>query len=376
MKIVRFLDRTQPPNLTAVGIHAKYLNLELKKIKYTILNITTHTKHLINAKDSDNIIHYFPYTLQLLGNRIIFNKIREMGTLIRNFEPKLIHSHSHLFYTTLIGSYFSKKFKLPHIITIHGMIQPMSDFGMIFQKIYSFFTLKYIYRSAYFLVYTNLMQKQLMRYGIPSKNIFVINNAVISDDTKIPQVKAKRPLKIAFIGRFTKGKGIPELLDIITNLNKLNIELILAGDGPLRSQLLAFCNKSKIKYSYYGTLKHQKVLDLLREVHILLQPSKQEGVSRIILEAISQNCIVLSNTNDGLKKFIEIGAIRTSNLSLTNGIKEICMNYDKFYSQIDWEFCYKLLIEHYSWKNYAKKMDDIYRILVKKSSKQLEIVRS
>jgi len=56
---------------------------------------------------------------------------------------------------------------------------------------------------------------------------------------------------------------------------------------------------------FHGALPHEKVLDFLDEMDIYIQPSKQEGLPRSMIEAMSRGCLCLGSKTAGIPELIE-----------------------------------------------------------------------
>ncbi|WLR49050.1 glycosyltransferase [Halobacillus litoralis] len=99
--------------------------------------------------------------------------------------------------------------------------------------------------------------------------------------------------------------------DVIRALAKLksdgfNIEYQLVGGGDptyLKKVAEDFGVFENIKF--LGSLKHEKVFEWLDDIDIYIHPSKQEGLSRAIIEAMSRGCPVIGADAGGIHELID-----------------------------------------------------------------------
>ncbi len=138
-----------------------------------------------------------------------------------------------------------------------------------------------------------------------------------------------------------KWKGQKDIIKAIYQLkkqgiNKYEYELIGSGEGKYLRKLIDKYNlKDCVKIK--GALKHEDVMNWLDDIDIYVQPSYQEGLCRIIVEAMSRGCaIVCSNTGgnyelidkkyiyhkkrikDVIQKILSIGEENVEEISIRN----------------------------------------------------------
>jgi len=78
-------------------------------------------------------------------------------------------------------------------------------------------------------------------------------------------------------------------------------------------------NKSYVDYAralgiaehvhFDGVLTHDKVLAWLDEIDLYLQPSRQEGLPRALIEAMSRGCPAIGSTAGGIPELLEPGCL-------------------------------------------------------------------
>ena len=66
-------------------------------------------------------------------------------------------------------------------------------------------------------------------------------------------------------------------------------------------------NSALSRVSYFASLPHREVLQLMQSSDVLLFPSLFDGFGLVMLEAMSQGCVVIATPNCGAPDFIEDG---------------------------------------------------------------------
>lgn len=169
------------------------------------------------------------------------------------------------------------------------------------------------------------------REGIPRSKLCLIPNGVVVQDISTPHVgespiprdsrlhsqnSAHRMMPstgispndrvLLFVGRFERQKGVDVLMEraeeILTRLPEHR--LVLLGDGPLRSNWLAFRERSKVGSRIDVPGQRDDVLDWMRCSELLLLPARYEGMPNVVLEAMSVGLPVAVTRVEGIESVL------------------------------------------------------------------------
>lgn len=147
-------------------------------------------------------------------------------------------------------------------------------------------------------------QDAFANYPLAYKKLLsVINNCVEPIDTSLSRMRCRDVFAIAnddviltCVGRLHDQKNHELLIDSLQYIK--NASLYLAGDGPLREQLEAQVIRLNLKdrVIFLGDLDRDEVKKLLCASDIFVIPSRYEGLSNSLIEAMSYGLpIVFSN---------------------------------------------------------------------------------
>lgn len=119
------------------------------------------------------------------------------------------------------------------------------------------------------------------------KNIIRIPNSLpsIKHEDNESVLTNRKKLFILFIGELSLRKGADILIELIQNTPD-DMHFSIAGDGPLQSSLIQQCKK-KNNWTYHGFTKGKKLQEIYLKNDILFAPSRAEGLSLVMLEALS-----------------------------------------------------------------------------------------
>ena len=114
-----------------------------------------------------------------------------------------------------------------------------------------------------------------------------------------------------FLG-LQKQKGLDILLEawtLMDDTRKLGHQLVIAGDGPLRTEVLKTIQSGTTDLHYVGLVEDEEKSWLLRDASALVLPSRFEGLPAVLLEAAWEGLPVAMSDVNGLGKFTAMGAL-------------------------------------------------------------------
>ena len=131
-------------------------------------------------------------------------------------------------------------------------------------------------------------------------------------DKFTPNPLVKREPIVLFVGRLIEKKGCEYLIQAIAQVQKTipNIELVVIGDGILRSSLENLANNLLSNYRFLGVKPQETVQEWMNKAFLLGAPSvttatgESEGLPIVILEAQAMGLPVISSIHAGIPEAI------------------------------------------------------------------------
>jgi glycosyltransferase involved in cell wall biosynthesis len=159
------------------------------------------------------------------------------------------------------------------------------------------------------------------------------NVELIPNYTKIPDLSSHkiidinpRELRVIFVGELLLRKGVDILMHVIKNSPR-NYKFDIAGEGPMRQEVVDLAKKYS-NCKYHGYLNYAELLSLLNQNDVLFAPSRAEGFSTVVLEAMSVGLKIVDSPNVFLNLPKNIEYVPT--LSAANSYIEM---FDKIYEE-------------------------------------------
>lgn len=144
------------------------------------------------------------------------------------------------------------------------------------------------------------MQNSTLLKEYHPKNITVIDQTSLQEDNLLAlPIEKKDHLTYGYLGRFSKEKGIIELLKVFNTLEK---KLIIAGSGPLRNEMNPLLSKN---ITLLNTISPERISDYFKKIDVLIIPSYEEAGPLVGIEALAAGKIILSTKVGAMEDRLE-----------------------------------------------------------------------
>jgi glycosyltransferase involved in cell wall biosynthesis len=214
------------------------------------------------------------------------------------------------FYRTNFIEYVDDYFPLPSFI--NSIIKII--FKRIFIYIYSSYDATLVssritYEKVVDMTFGNVKYANLLGFDIDGfdtefrkANFFAAVDQTLDLNTKI---------KLVFLGRLTPDKGWNFTIDALSCLGQMvdlkEVVIIIAGDGPMRDEILTRLGKLGYAVHFLGRIAPDQVPGLLANCDIHVTTSEKETRGLTVLEAFAAGIPVLAPRKGGVMENIQDG---------------------------------------------------------------------
>jgi len=226
---------------------------------------------------------------------------------LKAFDPALVHAHFGK--SGAIALPIAEDLSVPLVVTFHGGdATKITHRGPAFWKVYNRRKVKLFQKSHTIIAVSEFIRGRLLDQGAPADKVVVHHNGV---DPDFFQTSAKTK-KLLFVGRFVAKKGIDTLVQAMIKARSSlsDWDIVLIGDGPLRSQVETMLAEARAEVTLVGWAEPSVVRRHMAESLIVVVPSRtaesgdSEGLPMVVMEAMMSSAAVIGSRHAGIPEAV------------------------------------------------------------------------
>ena len=277
------------------------------------IGVNVERNHVLSAMPEDSINFIFVKSIaspvKLVKNYLETTKF--ISNAVKNSDIVIARLPSE---NGLQAIKYAKKYNKKYIVEVVGCVwDGLWNYGNLSAKMYAPIAYirmrKAINTSINILYVTNEFLQNRYPYNDDAMIVSASNVNINSKGNAIT-ISLNKVLTIGLIGNFkTNYKGIDIALEALGALkkDKVNFVFKVLGNGNEQAYYsLIKKNNLEGDVVFCSSLPSgQPVLDWLDNIDIYIQPSRQEGLPRALIEAMSRGCICIGSTAGGIPELLE-----------------------------------------------------------------------
>ena len=246
-------------------------------------------------------------------NKNIFKIVKTIEKYCKDEKIDIIIVHHGGMTCNIIYLLLKRKLKnIKFVRYLHGCFDKYS-FGNNGNFIKRFLVRKIMKKALYksdLIIYISEAVKRSFETSLKLKNTnnIVIYNGIPNEFLNIPlQKPINNEIKIAYVGRLAKLKGVDLLIDAFYNLRKkgMNVKLNIIGDGEEGKNLKERVKELQLENSIIFMGRKKDVIPILDETDIFVYPSIcEEGFGISVIEAMARGSIPITFKRGGIPEII------------------------------------------------------------------------
>ena len=228
--------------------------------------------------------------------------------LIDEFSPQVLHATSVHFQGSIAAALVARSRRLPLVTT--GHVASVSQLPLLTRAAataYEQTVGRVILRSSTRVIaVSEAVSVHLRHLGAPAGRTRVVGNGV-DHGRFTPGARDPERRQVVFVGRLIQNKGPADALAAFAALSHSGAQLTFIGDGPMRVEL----EREVARLGLGGAVRFTGHLDdvspILGSADVLIRPSRTEGQSLAILEAMAAGVCVLATDIPANRELVDDG---------------------------------------------------------------------
>lgn len=164
-----------------------------------------------------------------------------------------------------------------------------------------------INRADRLFVLGDVWKDKLISFGVDEDKIQILVMGVPDlSMNRVERAKGDRQIRVLFAGEMSERKGLPALLDAMSDPRLDNYHLYVAGTGSIEDwQSYIESKPAKSRTEFLGHITLDQVHRELTKTDILILPSRAEGLPVSVMEGFSASTTVICTVVGALEKYLE-----------------------------------------------------------------------
>lgn len=225
----------------------------------------------------------------------------KIGRMLRKLKPDIVHAHG----TEMAWGMIAVNSGFPNIISVQGMMHKLAEhypddctyrMRIPMEK-------HVMQRGKYFISKTPFARRFIeeMSYGA---TIFDIENAMNPVFFEVqPDYTVRR--RVIFVGTATPAKGLGELCEAVSRIDKLELVVACKGGGSFLQGLKQ--KYANIPIHWKGFLSVTEIAEEMKTSDMLVLPSYMDTSPNVVSEAMSAGLPVVATNVGGIPDMVDDG---------------------------------------------------------------------
>ncbi len=234
--------------------------------------------------------------------------VERTAAVIQGFDPCIVQTHnnkSHLLVRLLKRLRTDRRWIAFHHGEVHSDLK---------QRVYNNVDRLSLRHADLAVTVCAAFSRRLQSFGVAEGKVRILHNSVAA--TRVPVDTARDDWRgrlgatadtylLVSVGRLSAEKGHGDLLRALAQRGARNWRLVLVGDGPERVSLLRESEALGISQNIIFTGFMNNVAELLSAADMFVLPSRSEGSSNALLEAMAAGLPIVATDAGGTPEIIE-----------------------------------------------------------------------
>jgi glycosyltransferase involved in cell wall biosynthesis len=262
----------------------------------------------------------------IYGRKIYINPLIVLEILLNPPNVVILTLNYETIITTFLAYLTCRITKTPYCMWVpdnrNRVFKPTNRIEIIIDSLYTLLKKNLVKRSKAVIAYGRITKEYVVKsLGKSEDKVFVGSQVWPEKKELISRDYFESPFKFLYLGYTRQHKRIKDLIDVFTQFQENYIELIIAGDGPVKKSLEDYAmGDERIKFTGYveGADKEK----LLKVAHVFVLPSEHDNLPNSIIEAMSYGLPIIATEECACPEWLE-----SNSFTYNAGNKEVLKRF-------------------------------------------------
>lgn len=310
--------------------------------------------------------HYFRATSNYSFLLHVMPRIKKLH---QQYQFDVVHAHGEIAGLAAINAH--KKWRIPSVVTIHGIdMCPRMTTG-IAQNMFD-----HVFNEANRVIYVGeALRTHFSETSKKNARSCIVHNGCYFPSTIKNTLSVQRNdaiVQIISVSNLNEGKGVDITLEALSRLNKRGVSnwnYTIIGDGPERNRLQQFVRENQMttQVQFLGACSHDLVYENLAKSDIFCLPSYREAFGIAYVEAMAHGLLTIGVKGQGPEAFIvdnQSGFLVEPNNAdaLADRLANAMMQWHTMESiRLQGQ---EYVLTHFTWEKHAEKLISVYKDVI------------
>jgi glycosyltransferase involved in cell wall biosynthesis len=236
--------------------------------------------------------------------RDLFHFARVVRSELTRFRPDIVHLHSS-FAGAIVRPMIVNMRPRPKIIYCpHGWAFAMET-STSKQRAYAWIERRLAAATDLIHVNSRSEFEVALSFGLPGEKMQIFANGIAPRSLPEKQDRSG-PIRLAFVGRHDRQKGLDILLDTIRRTPVPGLEFEIVGEGVL-SEGVPPAGGDYPNVRFHGWLSRQQTLELVESADAVVLPSRWDAAPIVATEALRAGVPVIGSNRGAIPEIVQHG---------------------------------------------------------------------
>lgn len=225
-----------------------------------------------------------------------FHLKRDIARTLRELKADLVHTH--VFGADMWGRLAAKSVGIPSVTTEHNVDEVPGEWRKLIKRFWPA-------RARHYVACSDRVKRYVLGRYHYTEPLTVIRPGIETNRfAGLEPPLWQEPWQLIMIGRLTEQKNHALAFQALCKLQDKAWHLTVLGEGELEAELKALAGQLGLRERITFLPPTHDVPGALERAHLLLMPSKWEGIGIVIMEAMAAGRVVLASQVDGIPELV------------------------------------------------------------------------